>query len=169
MRATWTASRAVATSCLVLCSLALPLLAGCLFQSPVRSVRPTPSTSVSQDLYLTGHHYTQAQVGRCGIEPAGNQNDYAVELFFSDQRNLRIDVRPYTGPGSYGPTCTATVTAPTSTATIRYYQPPAIGWDTESQSRWDGPAIVEIDQSERSGSVKARIGSIEIEGTWRCG
>ena len=164
MSAKWTS----ANSCFALICLALPVLAGCLPQPPVRPVRPTPSPSVAQDLYLAGHHYTQAQLGRCGIEQAGSQNDYVVELYVSDQRNVRIDVRPYTGPGSYGPTHPATITVPTSTAWISYYQPPTIGVDTESQSRWDGPAIVQIDQGQRSGSVKARIG-IEIEGAWRCG
>ncbi|HET9848661.1 MAG TPA: hypothetical protein VFR68_08920, partial [Candidatus Dormibacteraeota bacterium] len=62
----------------------------------------------------------------------------------------------------------AAITDPTSTAWIHYYRPPTIGVDTESQSRWDGPAIVRIDQSQRSGTVKANLGGIQIEGVWRC-
>ncbi|HET9848972.1 MAG TPA: hypothetical protein VFR68_10505, partial [Candidatus Dormibacteraeota bacterium] len=136
--------------CFALCCLVLPLLAACLPPPPLRPVRPTPSPSVAQDLYVGGHHYDHAQPGHCGPEPSGSPNIYVVELYFTDQANVRIDVRPYTGPGSYGPTPPAAITDPTSTAWIHYYRPPTIGVDTESQSRWDGPAIVRIDQSQRS-------------------
>jgi hypothetical protein len=90
-----------------------------------------------------------------------------VELFFSDQRNIRISIRPYTGPGPYTPTPSA-VNSP-SPVSIRYYQPPVIGVDTETQSEWGGTGNVQVDAGGRSGRVAANLGGRTIQGMWRCG
>jgi hypothetical protein len=121
---------------------------------------------VLQDLYVSGIHYDRAQVGACGAQSARADTDFTVELFFSDQRNIRISIRPYTGPGIYAPTPLAVNSA--SPVSIRYYQPPVIGVDTETQSEWGGTGSVQVDAGERSGTVAANLGRT-IHGMWRCG
>jgi hypothetical protein len=151
---------------LALCAVVVPLLSGCLFAHPPTPIRPTAKTLVAQDLYVWGIHYDQARVGTCRAQSAGTNTDYTVELFFSDERNIMISIRPYTGPGSYAPTPSAVNSA--SPVTIRYYQPPVIGFDTETQSEWGGTGSVQVDAGERSGTVAASLGRT-IHGMWHCG
>jgi hypothetical protein len=151
----------------VLGAVVVPLLTGCLLAQPAKPLRPAAGTFVAQDLYVSGTHYDGARVGTCGAQSAGTDADYTVELFFSDQRNIRISIRPYTGPGPYTPTPSAVNSAPP--VTIHYYQPPVIGVDTETQSEWGGTGNVLVDAGERSGTVAANLGGRTIHGMWRCG
>jgi hypothetical protein len=151
---------------LALGAVVVPLLTGCLLAQP-KPIRPTAGTFVAQDVFVSGTRYDRARAGVCGAQSAGTDAAYTVELFFSDQTNISIFIRPYTGPGSYAPDPSAVNSAPP--VSVRYYQPPAIGIDTESQSEWGGTGVVRVDAGERSGTVDANLGGRSIHGTWRCG
>jgi hypothetical protein len=152
---------------LALTLLSVITIASCI--PSTRAARPVVPTSVPQDLFLVGKHYASAQIGHCGPRLVGNDTSYELEVFFPDQRNLKVDISHYSGPGLYeSPANPAQPDAPA--VAITYYEPPVIGVDTETQSTFfGGTGRIQINQDGKAGTIFAsRGGEVTVHGSWRC-
>jgi hypothetical protein len=130
---------------------------------PAADAGPTGSFPGRQALH-------ERQVGECGPRPLGNDTSYVLEVFFPDQRNLKVDISHYSGPGVYETSAANPAHPDAPAVAITYYEPPVIGTDTETQSTFfGGTGLIQINQGGKSGTIFAsRGGEVTVRGSWQC-